>query len=491
MKAVFVALFCYSVADAVDPTYAYDFSSCSIDGHKGLENQGNAGTSGQSLINHGPECKSDDDGDYYDFARNCMVFPDMTCCGSSYSIAVEFMINEDPGHWSRLFDFGKGRDIDNILATFPPVPDGVLSYHWRKGSGSPQHADVDASLIVYNQWLHYTIVWDSLSQTASVYLDGILTETNSVNEQTSAVFRTSNYLGRSNWEADPDFTGRMRSFKMWDGHALTAAEVHALVVPTSSPTESPTSSPTESPTSSPTASPTRSPTASPTRSPTASPTVSPTETPTVSPTETPTSSPTETPTSSTIGVHADPHVTNARGQHFNLHRSGRFNMLSFADVEGKRVFTTFADMMKVNAQACSPSFVRRVQVVTATNGHIIVRRGFDNVFKEVDEESMNIFIGNHSGWMSHAKLQGLGKVQAGDCHVEASGSGECDENGDQSKCRVVSISSENADLNVIAGVSPAKRRHFLNLHIVRLAKRGLTVSGILWDDAPAEANCQK
>jgi len=207
----------------------------------------------------------------------------------------------------------------------------------------------------------------------------------------------------------------------------------------------------------------------------------------------PTSSPTtSSPTQSvTIGVHSDPHVTNARGQHFNLHRSGRFNMLSFADIEGKQVFSTIADMMTVNAQVCSPSFVRRVQIVTATNSNIIVMRGFDNIFREVDEESMNIFIGNYSGWMSHAKLQGSGKVDIGDCHVEASGSGECHDDGDQSKCQVVLISSEHADLNVFAGVSVTNRRHFLNLQIVRLAKTGFTVSGILWDDMPAEVGCQQ
>merc|ERR1719270_3035760 len=96
--------------------------------------------------------------------------------------------------------------------------------------------------------------------------------------------------------------------------------------------------------------PTDFPTPSPTDSPTSSPTDSPTMSPTDSPTSSPTDSPAPTPSPSASAID-DPHLTNMRGESFDLWRLGQVEFLRvpFDATKGSADFTLTARVSNVTS----------------------------------------------------------------------------------------------------------------------------------------------
>jgi hypothetical protein len=84
----------------------------------------------------------------------------------------------------------------------------------------------------------------------------------------------------------------------------------------------PTPAPTEAPTEDPTQDPTLYPTQLPTQDPTQYSTQNPTQDPTQYPTQDPSQDPTQVPTQATATAIGDPHLVNARGEHFSIFESG-------------------------------------------------------------------------------------------------------------------------------------------------------------------------
>lgn len=192
-----------------------------------------------------------------------------------------------------------------------------------------------------------------------------------------------------------------------------------------------------------------------------------------------TAPPTVSPTASpTAGALEDPHITNLHGQHFQLHRSGRFNMLEVKSQSNQEVtLRVHADMASLAAKACAATYIRRVGIYDGVS-EVSVSRGSSANFQEVDSESFQI-CDSESKCISHDQFA---SNNMSTFQIAATGNVECSHES-KSDCQAFVISNSFSTLKVGAGASASKRRHFLDLTIQNFnVPDAHLVTGLLWND---------
>jgi hypothetical protein len=130
------------------------------------------------------------------------------------------------GDWQRIFDFGASTNAYFFLTPRAGVSGKLRFAITLNGSGAEQHIDAPAALPT-NSWCHVAVTLDGTR--GLLYLNGNPVATNSSLTirpwQTLAV---SNFIGKSQFPADPAFNGRIGSFRIF-GRALTPPEITDLV----------------------------------------------------------------------------------------------------------------------------------------------------------------------------------------------------------------------------------------------------------------------
>lgn len=126
---------------------------------------------------------------------------------------------------ARVFDFGSS-DIA-YLALIPRDSNGVIRFMVTGTSYFGEQSISASSALPTGRWVHLAV---TLSGThGTLYVDG--TAAGSSDAIALAPFQlgstTQNWLGRSQYAADPHFNGRMQDLRLYSG-ALTAAQVAAL-----------------------------------------------------------------------------------------------------------------------------------------------------------------------------------------------------------------------------------------------------------------------
>ncbi len=146
--------------------------------------------------------------------------------GQSTSISFAAWIYWDGGaNWQRIFDFGTGT---NAYAFLTPSNGSNLRFAIKNG-GSEQI--VETAALAVGQWTHVAVTLGSNS--AKLYVNGALAATNNaVTIKTSDFSPTQNYLGKSQFAADPLFAGRLDDVLITD-YVLTATQIAALMNNTS------------------------------------------------------------------------------------------------------------------------------------------------------------------------------------------------------------------------------------------------------------------
>lgn len=147
---------------------------------------------------------------------------------SGLSFAFWFRSNYN-GTWARICDFGNGPDKDNIIIAI--YNNNLLLNIYRLGSGQTQPNFINYS-INDNKWYHavITLTGTSSSNTniCTAYINGSTnTFTNTAYLYPNVINRTNNYLGRSNWNVDPQFFGNIDDFRVYPT-VLTAAQVNQI-----------------------------------------------------------------------------------------------------------------------------------------------------------------------------------------------------------------------------------------------------------------------
>ncbi|MCM1107800.1 MAG: RICIN domain-containing protein [Clostridium sp.] len=126
--------------------------------------------------------------------------------------------------WQRIFDFGNGED-EYIFLT-PNAGSNRLRLA-IKNNGEEQIMESNVSLTAkLNRWIHVAVTLDNNG--VNLYQDGALVASTTDLTLRPSDFRpVMNYIGRSQFVADPLFKGRIDDFRIYN-YALSAKQVNDL-----------------------------------------------------------------------------------------------------------------------------------------------------------------------------------------------------------------------------------------------------------------------
>lgn len=130
--------------------------------------------------------------------------------------------------WMRIFDFGNGTNNYIFLTPQAGVTSGksIIRYAIKNGGGE-QQVNYNYTFPL-NTWTHFAITQSG--NTCRLYINGVLVATNTnVTIKPAALGSTAqNYLGKSQFTADPDLRAKIDEFRIYN-RALTAAEIAAAM----------------------------------------------------------------------------------------------------------------------------------------------------------------------------------------------------------------------------------------------------------------------
>ncbi len=151
--------------------------------------------------------------------------PSIVTLNRGLSFGVWFR-SDSSGNFARIFDIGNGAGVDNILLY---INGGHMVFSCRNASGEVRSDNI-ITFINNSTFYHITI---TMSQPdfqrkcgLNVYLNGELKYATPANYP-EMIERTSNYIGKSNFSADPYFKGAMNDFFMYQ-KPLTPDEVKSI-----------------------------------------------------------------------------------------------------------------------------------------------------------------------------------------------------------------------------------------------------------------------
>jgi hypothetical protein len=127
-------------------------------------------------------------------------------------------MNASGTQWTRIYDFGAGQNIDNLLLCQYSTTNDLAFYIIV---GSTQYYLLASSAITNNQTAHFVATANGGNW--FIYKNGIQVATQASSVLPANVTRNSNYIGKSNW-ADPYLNGSVYNAKIYN-RALSPSEV--------------------------------------------------------------------------------------------------------------------------------------------------------------------------------------------------------------------------------------------------------------------------
>lgn len=154
-----------------------------------------------------------------DGATNYVTLPQQVANASTFMAWVKW---NGGGDWQRIFDFGS--NTTKYLFLTPRANTGVLRFAIKNG-GTEQQLNAPTALPT-NSWVHVAVTLDG--QRGVLYQNGLPVATNTaLTIRPWQLLARTNYLGASQFPADPAFNGKIDSFRIF-GRALNAAEIKDL-----------------------------------------------------------------------------------------------------------------------------------------------------------------------------------------------------------------------------------------------------------------------
>lgn len=141
-------------------------------------------------------------------------------------MTVAAWVNWDGGAaWQRIFDFGTGTSAYLFLT--PRSANNTMRFAIRTpASGGEQRLETTA--LPTNTWTHVAVVLHG--DAGKLFINGTLVASNAITLDPSAIRPTLNYLGKSQFTADPLFKGRLDDFHIYN-RALADFEIANLANP--------------------------------------------------------------------------------------------------------------------------------------------------------------------------------------------------------------------------------------------------------------------
>jgi hypothetical protein len=134
--------------------------------------------------------------------------------------------------WQRIFDFGdvtsgtegaRGTGRSYLFLTPKNAASGVLRAVYKKANGSEVVIDGSAALPT-GMLCHLAVVADDTGGKLSLYLNGTLQKSVAWSDSLSLLNDVNEWLGRSQYSADPGLQGKFEEFRIY-GAALSAAQI--------------------------------------------------------------------------------------------------------------------------------------------------------------------------------------------------------------------------------------------------------------------------
>ncbi len=143
---------------------------------------------------------------------------------TSCSFAV--WTNSTGGAWSRVFDFGNSSTAGYMFLTANDNLSGArFSITQTTNTGE---SSVISPSALSSGWHHLAVTIDGTSRTMQLFIDGERVASGTTNTLPSALGKTTqNCLGKSQYTADPLYTGQIDEFRVY-GRTLTPGEVRYL-----------------------------------------------------------------------------------------------------------------------------------------------------------------------------------------------------------------------------------------------------------------------
>ena len=151
------------------------------------------------------------------------------------NFTIALWVNWDGGAaWQRILDFGNGTDQYMFLT--PGSGSGTLRFAITTNGGGAEQILQTAPLPV-GPWRHVAVKRNG--NTGSLYTNGVLAVTNTITIAPASFNPALNYLGESQYEADPLFNGRFDELFIFN-YALSNTEITQLAANQPPPPATPT-----------------------------------------------------------------------------------------------------------------------------------------------------------------------------------------------------------------------------------------------------------
>ncbi len=164
----------------------------------------------QGPIDLGMSLMFDGEGDF-------VTVPVGSLIGSLTDCTVGIWVNwtGQGGDWQRLWDFGSGEDINMFVC--PNAAGSTLRFAITN-SGSGNEDQTTATQLLPTGWHHVAVTIDAANSTHTLYLDGkVAAQNDSATLVPSDLGNTTqNWLGLSQYPADPYFSGTLDEFRIYD-----------------------------------------------------------------------------------------------------------------------------------------------------------------------------------------------------------------------------------------------------------------------------------
>ncbi len=132
------------------------------------------------------------------------------------------------GVWQRVFDFGSNTTFNMFLT--PTNAANVMRFAMTI-SGYTDEDQATAEVALPTGWHHIAVTLDIDNTTHKLYLDGeVIAENDAARYTPSSLGEsTQNWIGRSQYTADPYFNGLVDDFRIYD-RVLSKIELHGVMV---------------------------------------------------------------------------------------------------------------------------------------------------------------------------------------------------------------------------------------------------------------------
>ena len=155
------------------------------------------------------------------FTDNYVQLPYEVANSDELTVSLWLYWRGSTNKWQRIFDFGNGTDSYFFLT---PSTGSVMRFAIKNGGEEQQ---VDAPRLSGSKWLHVAVTMGH--DKTSIYVDGKeVASSTGITIRPSDVHPLLNYLGRSQFNSDPFFTGFMDDVRIYN-YALSADEVKAAM----------------------------------------------------------------------------------------------------------------------------------------------------------------------------------------------------------------------------------------------------------------------